>query len=107
VTTPEELVERFFLLKQELLKLYLRVPPETQVGLKVASLALAPSQQTTMKAILDGVLNDALYTVLLALDGEASMGGVQEQFKLYDESGNLLTGGRIEGAASEWFQGEE
>jgi hypothetical protein len=104
--TPEEFVDRVFALKQELLDTHLRVPPVSEVGSKIASLALAPAQQTTMKEILDGALADALYTVLLALDGEASMGGAQESFKLYDESGALLTGGAIEAAAWHRFHRE-
>jgi hypothetical protein len=101
--TPKDFVEGFFQLKQELLDTYFKSQPDSAVGAQIASLCLSPSQQATLKEILDGALNDALYTVLLGLDGEASIGGVQEAYELYDESGNLLTGGEIEGWAGERF----
>jgi hypothetical protein len=104
--TPKDFVEGFFKLKQELLDTYVQSKRESEVGAKIASLGLSESQQATMKEILDVALTDALYTVLLGLDGEASIGGVQEAYELYDESGNLLTGGEIEGPAWERFHGD-
>ena len=45
--------------------------------------------------------------MMLALDGEASLGGVQMMYKLFDEDGNELTGsGDIESEAFEQFMSE-
>ncbi len=105
--TPTEFVEAFYRLKQELLDTYMQASRENDVGARIASLGLSASQRSTMKEILDGALTDALYTVLLGLDGVASMGGVQESFELYDEAGNVLTGGELEGPAWDRFHGGE
>lgn len=41
---------------------------------------------------------------MLALDGEASLGGIQMMYKLFDEDGNELTGsGNIESGAFKQF----
>ena len=52
---------------------------------------------------MDGALTDMCYTILLGLDGEANIGGTQEMYKIYDESGSELTGGEIEAYAWEYF----
>jgi hypothetical protein len=54
---------------------------------------------------VDGVLTDAFYTLLLGLDGSASIGGVQQCYDLRDESGDKITGdGELEAAAFTHFQ---
>ena len=46
------------------------------------------------------ILNETYYYLLLALDGEASLGGAQVCYKIYDEEQNLLNEcGEIEAAA--------
>jgi hypothetical protein len=68
---------------------------------------LAPAQRAVLREVLDGVLTDTLYTVLLGLDGAASLGGEQRAYVLTDEDGTLLTrDGAIEAAAYECFHGE-
>ncbi len=44
-----------------------------------------------MKDIIDTVLTDAMYTILLRLDREASIGNVQNTYELCDENGCELT----------------
>lgn len=54
--------------------------------------------------MLNLVLNENYYTLLLGLDGEAALGNVQNAYKLYDEDGNLLNErGEIEEAAYRYF----
>ena len=54
--------------------------------------------------LLNLVLNENYYTLLLGLDGEAALGNVQNAYKLYDEDGNLLNEcGEIEEAAYRYF----
>lgn len=48
------------------------------------------------------------YTILLWLDGEANICGIQQPFKIYDEQGNLIAeDGDLELAAYESFHNEE
>src|SRR5918996_145929 len=46
-------------------------------------------------------LTDLCYTLLLALDREANIGGTQQMYSLADEDSNVLTGGEPEVAAYE------
>jgi hypothetical protein len=100
--TSEEFVKGFYLEKNDLLELYFSSEPTTQVA-AIKSLNLTEEQTAKLKSILDGALTDLAYTVLLGLEGEAQIGGTQEMYKIYDESGNELTGGEIEGYAWEYF----
>ncbi|PRD46153.1 EF-Tu C-terminal domain-related protein [Sphingobacterium haloxyli] len=56
-----------------------------------------------LRQILGGSLRDTLYTILLGLDGDASIGDNQTCYKLFDENDNELTGGEIDVAAYEYF----
>jgi len=104
---PEEFVKGFHLEKEALLGLYFSSNPTTQVGETIRSLNLTEDQVTKLKSLLDGALTDMCYTILLGLDGEAQIGGVQEIYKIYDEGGNELTGREIEGYAWDYFQDKE
>jgi hypothetical protein len=51
------------------------------------------------------VLTDTFYTLLLGLDGSASIGGIQQTYKIYGEDGKLISDcGEIEAEAAEAFQ---
>ena len=104
--TAEEFVKGFYLEKEELLKLYFSSEQKTQVGIDMNRLNLTEEQQEKLKSILNGALTDMFYTILLGLDGEAQIGGMQEMYKIYDENGNELTSGEIEGYAWEYFHNE-
>ena len=58
-----------------------------------------------VKGLVDSVMNEVFYTILLGLDGETSLGDVQMQYKVYDENDNLLDG--IESYVYESFMNEE
>ncbi len=48
------------------------------------------------------------YTILLGLDGSASIGNAQESFKIFDEDDNLISeGGDLEGIAHEYFHEDD
>jgi hypothetical protein len=57
---------------------------------------------------IDQVLTDAFYTLLLALDGSASLGGVQQEYRLQDGDGRVLCNGdgTLEALAYDCFQRE-
>ena len=51
---------------------------------------------------------DLAYTLLLGLDGEAQIGGIQHTYQLLDEEGNKLAGeGEIGSFAWEYFHGKD
>jgi hypothetical protein len=104
--TPAQFVGLFAKEKRDMLKSYLG-GGDTTVGAQIKALKLTPTQQKAVREILDGALTDAYYTVLLALDGAASLGGKQESYSLRDEKGRELTGGEIEAAAWEAFHGKD
>ncbi len=98
----EELVKAFYIEKQDFLKEYLSDNPETEVGQLIKSLNLTKEQSVIMERVLNSALTDVFYTILLGLDGCASIGGIQEMYELKDENGNQLSG-EIEGYAYEYF----
>ena len=99
----EELVKAFYTEKQDFLKEYLSENPESEVGQLIKSLNLTDEQNVIMEKVMNSTLTDVFYTILLGLDGCASIGGIQELYELKDENGNLLTG-EIDGYAYEYFQ---
>ncbi|HWJ29327.1 MAG TPA: hypothetical protein VNS32_22495 [Flavisolibacter sp.] len=105
--TSEDFVKGFYLEKEKLLKIYFSPDPKTQVGLDINSLNPTKEQKAKLKSILDGALTDMCYTILLGLDGEAQIGGIQEMYRLYDENGNELTDDEIEGYAWEYFHNQK
>ncbi|WP_299551141.1 hypothetical protein [Seonamhaeicola sp.] len=101
--TSEEFVKNVFKSKEDLLKSYFDSSEDSYVSSLIDSLDLNEGQNKILKEIIDGVLTDALYGLLLGIDGSASIGNIQESFKLFDEKNNELTGGEIEGYAWEYF----
>ncbi|WP_312436189.1 hypothetical protein [Janthinobacterium sp.] len=71
---------------------------------RIAALDLDHEQTRQLTAILDTAVRDTVYTLLLALDGAASLGSCQQQFTLTDEDGNVIED--IEDAAWECFHGD-
>lgn len=100
--TAKEFVELFYTEKNDMIKQYFDNPQATKVGLEIESLGLTTEQMRNIKNIINTVLTDAMYTILLGLDGEATIGKIQEAYELFDESGWNLTGrGEIEKYAYE------
>jgi hypothetical protein len=100
--STEEFVKAFYTEKQNFLKVYLSENSETEVGELIKSLNLTEQQNEIMKKVLDSSFTDIFYSILLGLDGCASIGGIQEMYDLKDENGNQLSG-EIEGYAYEYF----
>jgi hypothetical protein len=104
--TSKEFVENFYKEQTEYLQTCLDENANLAVSKKIKSLNLSNEQKQIMAEVIDGILTDTYYTILLGLDGEASIGAYQELYKLFDEEGNLLTG-EIEGEAWEYFQNKK
>lgn len=79
----------------------------TEASRRVEAMALTTDQVAQLRGLLDVVLRDTLYTLLLGLDGCASIGPDQQVYRIHDEDGNLLSqSGQLEAAAWEVFHGE-
>lgn len=101
-----EFVALFRAEKDALLETYLHPDGRstTKVGEAMAAMNLAAGQVQLMREVVDGVLTDAFYTVLMGLDGEVSLGGQQRQYRIHDDDGPIGEPGDIEAAAYEQFQ---
>lgn len=78
------------------------------VAQQIASLNLDNNKQKAMYEIIDGILTDTYYSLLLGLDGCGKIGGLQVMYKIYDEDDNSISDcGDIEAEAYEQFHEEE
>lgn len=104
--TAEEFVNNCYKEKQEMLKIYFDKEKETQVGNQIKNIVSKCSiLNDEVKGLVNSVMNEVFYTILLGLDGETSLGDIQMQYKVYDENDNLLDG--IESYAYDSFMNEE
>ncbi len=102
--TLEQFVDGFAKQRIESLSTYFAPSSGSEVATEIAALQLSAEQARKLRRIIDGVLRDTLYTVLLGLDGAAAIGGQQERYDLRAEDGTRLTGsGELEALAYERF----
>ncbi|MGN5763533.1 hypothetical protein ACNQO6_04190 [Acinetobacter calcoaceticus] len=103
--TSEEFVEGFKLLRDDLIQSYFTVDSEISRISLLEKSGMNHEQIHLTKKIVSEALTDALYTVLLGLDGSATIGQYQMMYKLFDEQSNELTGD-LESIAWEKFHGQ-
>ena len=102
--TGEEFVKLCFIEKEAILKQYFDAECETEVGRKINHLLEDGADIEALYHLIDLVLKETYYNFLLALDGEASLGGKQVNYKLFDDEMNQLNeSGEIEMAAYQHF----
>ena len=89
--------------RAELLETFMAPDGGSDVAAKIQALGLSAEQHAGMRDILDAALRDTMYSLLLGLDGAASIGDCQEQFTLADEDGVVIED--IESEAWECFHG--
>ncbi len=105
--TGEEFVKLCFDEKEYILKEYFKENNATEVGEKLRSLIEKGTKRDELYEVISLLLNETYYSILMALDGEASLGETQMCYKIYDENDNLLNEcGEIEAAAFEYFMEE-
>lgn len=105
--TAEEFVKAAKKEKQNTMSIYFADNPETKVGQIIHELTNSGVSKESLFQLVDNVLNENYYNLMLALDGEASLAGIQMMYKLFDEDGNELTGsGDMESEAFEQFMAE-
>jgi hypothetical protein len=101
--TPEEFVQEFRELKEYIESGYFSQESDISRVERLVDAGLNTNQIELVKNVVSESLTDALYTVLLGLDGCASIGHNQVLYNLKDEEGNQITG-EIESHAWEQFQ---
>ncbi|WP_312236934.1 hypothetical protein [Stenotrophomonas sp.] len=78
--------------------------PGTELAARITAMALSPTQAQQLREVLDVFATDAMYTLLLGLDGSAALGGDQRHYTLLDEDGSVVAAeGDLEAAAHAWF----
>jgi len=103
IMLSEKFVKNFHDEKQSLLKNYFS-KSESSVSQKIDTLNLSQTQSEIIKDILDDVVTDTMYTILLGLTGSASIGTSQETYKIFDEEGHEIDNDEIEEYAWSYFQ---
>jgi hypothetical protein len=106
--TVKEFVENIYIEKQNYLKkAFDRSNQKLDSAVKIKELDLDNEQTQKQKNIISIILDDIIYTLLLGLDGETSIGNaMQQNYKIFDENDNLLYDhGELELAAYEYFHG--
>lgn len=88
--TADEFAKGFYLERQSLIDTYFNADNKSDVSELIQSLNLDDKGIERLRQILNSSLRDAFYTVLLGLDGEASIGGKQTLYKIFDEDNNEL-----------------
>ena len=104
--TTEEFVKNFYQEKENILNSCFdrESAYRTLVSVKIEQLNLAFEQNEKFKEVISDLLTDTFYTILLGLDGSASIGDSQQSFKIFDEDDNLISeNGDLEGLAYEYF----
>lgn len=102
--TPENFAKEFYKEKKKSVDLYFDFEKRTGVSELIKSLNLDDKGNERIRQIINGILTDTLYTILLGIDGATTIGENQELYKLLDEKGKEITGGEIEVEAWEYFQ---
>ena len=54
-------------------------------------MGLTEIQTDQLKEVIDRLLDDVFYSILLGLDGECPIGNIQQVYSLYDEEGCLIS----------------
>ena len=104
--TSDEFAKNFYIEKLNFLKSCFEEQPKypSAVNAKIKEMALDSTQQEQLKDVIDTLLTDVFYSVLLGLDGEHSIGNIQQTYKIYDEDNNLISDcGELEASAYEYF----
>ena len=107
--TVEEFVKKFYTEKTEQLKnsFDFETDKRNTTSYEIEKLNLDELQLDKLRLGISQLLTDNYYTILLGLDGSATIGeGNQETFKIFDENENLISDcGEIEAEAYDFFYG--
>ena len=100
----KQFVANWLLEKNTLLREFTDPDGDVEVARDIQSMNLPPEQLQVMNSVVDKILTDTFYTLLLGLDGSASIDDAQEAYRILDEDGNLVSDcGDLESEAYEHF----
>ena len=106
--TSDEFAKNFYIEKLNILKSCFEEQPQypSAVNTKIKEMTLDSTQQEQLKIVIDTLLTDVFYSILLGLEGENPIGNTQQTYKIYDEEGNLISDcGELEASAYQYFHG--
>ena len=104
--TSDVFAKNFYLEKLNFLKSCFEEQPKypSAINTKIKEMTLDSTQQEQLKEVIDTLLTDVFYSILLGLDGENSIGDTQQIYKIYDEESNLISDcGELEASVYEYF----
>jgi len=108
--TSDEFAKNFYIEKLKFLKSCFQEQPDypSVVNTKIKKMALSSTQKEQLEEVIDLLLNDVFYSVLLGLDGECPIGNIQQVYSIYDEEGCLISDwGELEVSAYDYFHGDK
>ncbi len=106
--TGEDFVRLCYKEKENTLNGYFADDSTAAVSEKIAALVRSGADREALRELLDMALSENYYSLLLALDGEAALGGEQHTYRIYDDENNLLSEcGELEAAAFTCFMDDE
>ena len=88
--TGEEFVRACFEEKQSILNEYFSDEYRTTIAGHIKGLIVNGADKELLYSIINESMSEILYIMLRAIDGETSLNGIQNKYKLYDEDGNIL-----------------
>ena len=102
----QQFVSHWLELKSELLEAFVGEQSTAEAATQLRRLGLTPEQNDQLRVAIDGILTDTMYTLLLGLDGAASIGTDQQPYTIADQEGNVISrGGELAEAAWSAFHG--
>ncbi len=105
--TAEEFVKAFYLEKESLFNSAFDANNKSTISSLIKELNLDIENNKKLEQIISTLLTDTFYTILLGLDGAASIGDTQHLYQISDEDGNEISGGGIESHAYDYFHGNK
>ena len=106
--TGQEFVKKCFNEKNDALEMYLDLNSGTAVSEKIKEIAKLGVDFEELRFFINQFLNETYYTILMALDGEASLDGTQMTYQVIDEENNCINPcGELSDTAFELFMDEE
>lgn len=90
--TAEEIVKNCYKEKENMQKIYFDKDKETYVGGQIKNIVSKGILTDEVRDLINSVMNETFYTMLLGLDVETSLGDAQMRYKLFDENDNLIEG---------------